>query len=275
MATQVDLGLNGALVSELEHPGDRRDRVEVDLAADGCSKRSSVEAQPGSTDDVGRSELIGQSLCGPDTKVDRSPSRVLPWHDSPQQQPRPQHRESHPAQRGDQQQPTQADHPPGCGGQPADPQPASREVVDSGNPGGPAQAGHRPQRDRQGQLPELGGARQGTDWPVPRCDRWRHRVQRGGKGAQGGLLVDVGDRDVGEPLAQAGHQVCGGQAAARYLEEVVRGIGDDGTEDVKPQLLEPPRRALQLDRQRGPRAQHGERPRQGISVDLARDAGGQ
>ena len=111
----------------VEHPGDRRDRVQVDAGARRWRRAPGRRGDPGSTDEVGRAELVGQPLGGPDAQVDRSPARVSPGATPRSSSRAPTRREPHPARRGDQQQPAEADPPPGCGGQPAEPeQPAAR-----------------------------------------------------------------------------------------------------------------------------------------------------
>ncbi len=95
--------------------------------------------------------------------------------------------------------------------------------------------------------------------------------------AEPGVVVDVGDGDLGEALAQPAHELGRGEAAAAEVEEVVVGPGRRAAEDGGPVARDPGRGALDAGRLLGCRraGPGGRRPGQGVAVDLAGGAGGQ
>ena len=116
-------------------------------------------------------------------------------------------------------------------------------------------------------------------WQIRLQRHWNDTPVRGRGGAlpsrrepllasQGGLLVDVGHGRLGELLAQPGDEVGSGQAPAAHVEEVVGEVRHDCPEDLQPELLEPGRRAAQLQRLGTGGSERGYRPRQCVAVDL-------
>ena len=87
------------------------------------------------------------------------------------------------------------------------------------------------------------------------------------------MIVKVGHRHPGEPLAQQHHQLRRGQRTAAEGEEIRLRPVDDGAQDVLPQPGEPAHGAAQLRSDIGDITRWG--PRQRVAVDLSRGAGGQ
>jgi hypothetical protein len=85
------------------------------------------------------------------------------------------------------------------------------------------------------------------------------------------VRVDVGHGDLGVHLPQAAHDLRGRQRAAAQVEEVVAHRGGPGAQDVGPDLGDPRGRALEVPCRARRR---GQRPGQGVAVDLPGGAGG-
>ena len=145
------------------------------------------------------------------------------------------------------------------------------------DPGEPAQRPDRAEAQRREHLGGLGGHGHREDRRVLPPGGGGHVVERRGEVGQAGVVVDVGDGDLGEALAQPAHQLGGGQAAAAEVEEVVVRAGRRATQDGGPVPGDPGRRALDAGRALGCRraGSRGRWPGQGVAVDLARGAGRQ
>ena len=69
VAGQVDLGLDRRTRAERHHPGDRRQRVQVDPAADLGAERPGVVGDPRRAGQVGRADRVGEPLGRPEPQV--------------------------------------------------------------------------------------------------------------------------------------------------------------------------------------------------------------
>ena len=143
------------------------------------------------------------------------------------------------------------------------------------DPGEPAQRADRAEAERGEHLGGLGRDRHREDGGVLPAGRGRHVVEGRGELGEAGVVVDVGDGDLGEALAQPAHELGGGQAAAAEVEEVVVGAGRGAPEDGRPVAGHPGGRALDAGRVDGCRrpGSRGRRPGQRVAVDLPGGAG--
>ena len=246
-APQVDLGLDRAAVAEREHPGHRRDRVQVDVLADLGAERSRVRRHPrrarrGWRHRARRRAARPARAAGaPCRRVGSRPGSTLRSRIRA-----PAAESDHPARRGDQQQPAERR-----------PTTTRRRAARPGRGGRPRGCC----RHEPGQPAQPGSVRSGkvkTIWPIcvlrgtgrtlrSAASRGRgHLVERGGQAPSRRVLVEVGDGDLGEALAEPGDHLGRGEAAAAEVEEVVARVGDDGAEDVEPELCDPAPRCPQL-----------------------------
>ena len=99
-------------MAEGEHAGDRRRGVQVDTLADRVAKGACVIHQPRGAGQVLRTAGLGQPLGEPDPQVLRTAAAVAARLQSAQQGAGPQHGDSHPARRGDEDQEPDHDPPP-------------------------------------------------------------------------------------------------------------------------------------------------------------------
>ena len=113
----------------------------------------------------------------------------------------------------------------------------------------------------------------GSDGAVDVRRRSSELLERGGEGAEPWMVVDVGDGDLGVRRTQLRHELRRREAAAAEVEEVVVGAGRRRAEDVGPDALQLPLGAVELHGLVG--VDGGQRPREGVAVDLARGARGQ
>ncbi|MDH6491571.1 hypothetical protein M2157_007570 [Streptomyces sp. SAI-127] len=261
-AGQVHLGLDGGAPAQLEHAGDRRQRVQVHVRADPGAQRPRVPLQPGAGQ-RGRSGELGESLGRPQPQVDAATARIAAGLHRAQQHARPARSDRQPSGRAEQQQGTGPDQPPRGARQPG----VRQDVPERGERHQPAQSEQREQGEQDEGLDHLGLERH-------RCDDPRGPVvlrgllQVAGQLPQRGLLVDVEDGRARVAGAQPGGQLGGGQAAAADREEVVAGTGDRDAEDFRPLLGEPGLGAVQL--LRGAAGfEPLERPGQRVAVHLA------
>ena len=91
-------------MAEAEHPGDRRRGVQVDALADLVAQRAGVVDQPRRAGQVLGAAGLGEPLGQPHPQVHRPAAAVGARLEAAKQHPRAQHRDGHPAQRGDEQQ---------------------------------------------------------------------------------------------------------------------------------------------------------------------------
>ena len=108
----------------------------------------------------------------------------------------------------------------------------------------------------------------GRDRAVRARPGGRELVEVGAEGADGRVLVEVADDDLGEPLPEARHDLRRREAATAEVEEVVRGAPDVRAEDVEPELGDPGHRAAELVGRRRC-ALLRQRPGERVPVDLA------
>ena len=211
-------------------------RVQVDVA---CRPRRRAAARTtvmyGAPGQLGGAQLVGQALGQPQPQVHLAAARVVARRRPAQQEPGAGRGEQHPARRRDEDQPAESEQPPGRlreQGPARAPSPSS--VVADRHPGQPAQAGQGAQRHVATTWPTWVLSGVGRTVAVASAGPATvELVEVGGQGADGRVLVDVGDRDLGEALAQPGHHLGGGEAAAAEVEEVVGRGPDVGAEDAR------------------------------------------
>ena len=250
--------------------------MEVDVVAHLGAERPGVRRHQGRTGEVDRAELVHQPLGEPQAQVHPATAWVVAGLDAAQQEPGAQGAHRHASRREDQEQHPD-DHPgPGHRGQPGEAADGGQQVAAGEDPRQPPESGDQTERDGEDGLADL-GLRRGRPHPAIGLDLGRgHPVEHRGEGPHGGVLVEVGDGDLRVLLPQSGHHLRGGEAATTEVEEVVTGPAHHGAEHVQPELGHPGRRT----RQRGCGAcavcrRAGERPGQGVAVDLPGRAGGE
>ena len=272
-ALEVDLGLDGGAGLEGQHAGDRRDRVEVDIAAHRVAQQAGVPAHPRSGGDGdGRGE-VRDVLREPQPQVDGSRSRVRARAHSGQQEPCGTGGDEHASPWGHEDGHQGEDEPPADRGHirtrgtghvdedEGEDDPAHRrEHVD-----GDAQQG------LQG-LHRVAGARDGA----ARSGGCRLvRVHReGDERTEAGCGVHVAHRDGRVLRAQAGDQLRGRERSAAGVEEV-RVHAGACAQDGLPLLRAPAGVLGQVVGSGLVGLLAGQRPRQGRAVDLARGLGRQ
>jgi hypothetical protein len=269
VAGQVDLRLDRAAVAQDQHPGQRWERVQVDVPADPGAEQPGVRQDERGAGDLtgadGSRELLGQ----PQPQVHAAAARVRPGSHAAQQQPGGEGGDEQASWRQHEQQGADQHGQHRDLGH-RDAQPAEAEQQQAG-PGGPAQPGDGEDRQQQQALQQAGAARDGPHGPAPGGLDRVHALQQLGQGAEPRPLVDVRDGHGREAAAQAGHELGGGQAAAAVGEEVLVRSAHRRAEHGRPLLGHPARRALQQ-----PAVARGrQRPRQGGPVDLAGGPGRQ
>ncbi len=265
---QIDLGLDGAAVTQLEQAGDRREGVQVDALADLGTESARVVDHPRCARQVRRTTGIGQSRCGPEPDVHAPAALVRARFQPGQQDARSDHRDRHAADRGDEQDECQEHPPPGQRRSPGHVAEPGHDVEQQSEPGDPLQSGQGGQRNGCRDLRPLRGARGRGDFTGNGLDDRLQVVEILRQRTQPRVVVELRDGDLGEPLAQRRHQLRGRQRTATVGEEIGVLVRDLRAEDVGPQFGHPPRRAAE----RGGTRHAGQGPRQRIAVDLARGA---
>ncbi len=86
VAREVDLRLDRARLTEVEHAGDGRDRVQVDVLPDRGAEGTGVVLHQRRAGQIGRTELIGQALGHPEPEMDLATARIGSGLDAADQQ---------------------------------------------------------------------------------------------------------------------------------------------------------------------------------------------
>ena len=169
-------------------------------------------------------------------------------------------------------------HPQPTSGSQSRPNTVAADHRAGAHPGEPAQGTDRAEAQRGQHLGDLGGQRHRQHGGVLATGGGGHVVERRGEVGEAGVVVDVGDGDLGEPLAQPAHELGRREAPATEVEEVVVGAGRRAAEDGGPVPGDPRGRAGHLGWGlvgcRAP-GSCGRRPGQGVTVDLPGGAGRQ
>ena len=236
---EVHLRLDRAALAEAEHPGHRRDAVQVDVAADLGAEHPRVPGHVRRAGERRGPELVDDPAGEPEPEVD-PPSAWIAARD--------RRRAAAGARR-----PRRAASGRAATGRPAPPR-RGRAGCRVGSQSSPAQA--RAWQPSALQVSHRGPAsartpRVAATWPVwvfsgtagtlrslagplsAMPSRWRRQ------GADGRPLVDVPDRDVGEPRPEPGDELRRREAAPAEVEEVVAGLLHRRAQDVEPQLGHP------------------------------------
>ena len=244
VAGQVDLGLDRAAGAEGEQAGDRRDAVQVDVAADPTAEQARVDLdqrrrrqarwRPARRRGARRARAAGARCrrgggCPGWTPTSASRAAAAPSSDA--------------AGRADEEQPAEEHPPPADVGQPVEAEHRTADQRAGAHPGEPAQGADRAEAERGQHLGDLGGQGHRQHGGVLAAGRGGHVVERGGEVGEAGVVVDVGDGDLGEALAQPAHELGGGEAPAAEVEEVVVGAGRRAAEDGGPVPGDPRGRA--------------------------------
>ena len=248
--------------------------MQVDVAADLRAEQPREPRHVRRSRQPGGTELFDHALRQPEPQVHPAAARVVAGLDGAEQEPGAGRRQQHPARRRDEDQPAESEQPPGCLREQGPPEPVCEQPRADPHPDQPPRPGQGAQQHRRHHLGGLRLQRRRRDHAVRGRARDRELVEVGGQGADGGMLVDVADHDVGEAGAEPRDQLCRGEAAAAEVEEVVGRGPDLGAEELEPELGEPPHRAVQPTIL-GPLGGGGQRPRQRVPVHLAGGLGGE
>ena len=247
------------------------------MLVDPAAEQAGVDLDQRRRRQAGGAELVDEALGEPQPQVHRTAPPVAPGSDAAEHDPGGRGAEQHPAGRADEQQPAEQHPAPAHVGEPVEAEdPAAHEGAEA-DPGEPAQRADRAQAHGRDHLGGLGLQGHREHRRVLPAGGGGHVVEGGPQLGQPGVVVDVGDGDLGEALAQPADELGRGEAAAAEVEEVVVGPGRRAAEDGGPVARDPGRGALDARRLLGCRGARagGRRPGQGVAVDLAGGAGGQ
>ncbi len=206
-------------------PGDRRQRVQMDVAADLGAEGPGVVGNPrcaGQADGAGQVlDLLGQ----PEPQVHPAGPRVGSGHHVPEQQAGRRDRDGHPARRADEDQPGRCRPTTRTAwGRPLKPAKAASRLLRCHQVGQPAHAHENVQRDAHQGLEDLRLAGGGPHRPVRRrtCRNAVGQGLAGGvdQGADPRRGIDVRHRDGGVAHAEGRDELGGRQRAAAVGEEV-------------------------------------------------------
>ena len=273
---QIHLGLDRAAVPQRQETGDRWRRVQVDAPSDLGAQRTGVIHQPRRACEVFSPAGRGQPFGDPDPQMHGTATAVGARFHTGQQYPREQHRDTHPAQRRDEQHERRRDQPPVECLRPRHEVQSARRVVGQCQPCHPLQRRHRRERYRQHQLCGLGEQRRRAHHTLRDRRRRLEFVEETGHRPEPGMVVQVGDGHLRVALLpQRGDELRGRQRAAAEREEVGLGPVDDPSEHVAPQPGEPADRAAEVPGALVFGCTARRWPRQCVAVDLARRAGRQ
>ena len=280
-AGKIHLRLHVGAAAEGKQPGDRRQRVQLDVIADLGAQGPGVVRHPRC---AGQADGAGQVLDlfrQPQAQVYPSGPRVRARHHLAEQDPGRGDGDQHAAGRGDEHQPGRGHPPPGHGGGSAEARERGQQVVGRHQVGQPA----HPHQDVQGnahqRLEDLRLERGGADGPFRRRSGG-HPFRKGLAGrinqrTDSGRRIDVGDSDGGIAHPEGGDQLGGRQGAAAVGEEVGVEAGYRAAQDGGPLFGNPGGVFGQVQRCgvgiccTGP----GQRPGQRMAVHLAAGFGGQ
>lgn len=270
---EVDLGLDGRVVAELEHARDGRQRVQVDAPADRCAERAGVVDHPGCAGEVLGARRGGEPLGDPQPQVFRPATAVHAGLQPAEQQAARDHRQRHAADRGDEHEEQREHDPPVERGQQRRSRGPREDVVGDRHPREPLQAREGGERHRQQDLRDPRRLRRRPHLARLGDLRGPQRVQVRGERAEPRVVVQVRDGDRRVLLAQRRDQLGRAEGAAALGEEVGVLAGDRRAEDARPAFRDPRRGAVEV---AGVGVVGtGQRPGQSVAVDLARGAGGQ
>ena len=99
VAREVDLGFDRRARADVEHPGHRRQGVQVDARADPRAERAGVVDdpwRPGETDGI---DLLRHLLGEPQAQMHAAAARIVAWAQAGEKQASGGRRERHPAER--------------------------------------------------------------------------------------------------------------------------------------------------------------------------------
>ncbi len=234
-------------------PGHRRQRMELDVAADFRAEGPGVVRHPrgaGQADGAGQVlDLFGQ----PQAQVHPARAGVASGGDVAQQEPRRGHRDRHPTRRADEHQPGRAHPPPGQRRRRRETGQGGQQVVRRHEVREPAHPDEDVQRNAQQRLRPLGAAGRGTHGAFagrggPALGQGLAR--RVDQGADPGRGIDVRHRDRGVADPQGGDELGRGQRAAAEGEEVGVQVGHGPAQHGTPLLDDPAGVVGQVQRRR-------------------------
>ena len=113
-AAEVDLGLDRAAAAQVQHPGDRRDAVQVDVTRDLDAEQPREPGHVRRPGQPGGAELFDHALGHPQPQVHLAAARVVTRLDTAEQGPGAGRGQQHPARRRDEDQPAEGQQPPRC-----------------------------------------------------------------------------------------------------------------------------------------------------------------
>ena len=212
--------------------------MQVDVRADLRAERLRVRDHPARPGDAGRAGQLGESLGRPQPQVHAAAARVVARAHAAQQQPRSGGRHGDPPERAEQQHPARRDPPPGDLRHPRRRREKGKDIAQRGEDGEPAESDERKHRQHQHALDQPGPPGCGPDLPADsrlRAERVEHRRHL----RQPGVLIDVGNRNLGVLLPDPGHELRRVQAAATTAEEVGVRLGGAYAENLLPAAGEP------------------------------------
>ena len=243
VAGQVDLGLDRAAGAEGEQAGHRRDAVQVDVAADPAAEQPRVDLDQRGRRQAGGAQLVDEALGEPEPQVHDAAAGVGAGVHADEREPGRGGTQQDAAGRADEQQPAEQHPPPADVGQPVEAEHRAADHRAGAHPGEPAQGADRAEAQRGQHLGDLGGQGHRQHGGVLAAGGGGHVVERRGEVGEAGVVVDVGDGDLGEALAQPAHELGRREAPTAEVEEVVVGAGRRAAEDGGPVPGDPRGRA--------------------------------